>query len=170
MALCSTTWLDPEGYWNHRNTLTSVSIFPLYLSFLFLPSSYRRKKHISTLLNVRGMIRQAERQEILNVVRDFESSNGSTLPSRDHALFSDIPVTSEVHCINLGLIRVAMTLANWFSEARLRRHRKRSPRNRTTLPPEHLKEDKDMDYDWLQGNHMELMHIKCLVEQRLAHL
>ncbi|XP_029527268.1 exocyst complex component 3 isoform X1 [Oncorhynchus nerka] len=106
-----------------------------------------RKKHISTLLNVRGMIRQAERQEILNVVRDFESSNSSTLPCRDHALFSDIPVTTEVHCINLGLIRVAMTVANWFSEARLRRHRKRSPRNRTTLPPEQLKEDKDMDYD-----------------------
>lgn len=126
---------------------TNIGLYLPYLSFLFLPSSYRRKKHISTLLNVRGMIRQAERQEILNVVRDFESSNSSALPCRDHALFSDIPVTSEVHCINLGLIRVAMTVANWFSEARLRQHRKRSPRNRTTLPPEQLKEDKDMDYD-----------------------
>lgn len=93
------------------------------------------------------MIRQAERQEILNVVRDFESSNGSTLPSRDHALFSDIPVTSEVHCINLGLIRVAMTLANWFSEARPRRHRKKTPRNRTALPLEPLTEEKALDDD-----------------------
>ncbi|XP_055732261.1 exocyst complex component 3-like [Salvelinus fontinalis] len=106
-----------------------------------------RKKHVSTLLNVRGMMRQAEREEILNIVRDFESSGSSALLSRDHALFSDIPVTSEVHCINLGLIRVAMTLANWFSEARPRRHRKKTPRNRTTLPLEPLTEEKDMDDD-----------------------
>ncbi|CAB1352325.1 unnamed protein product [Coregonus sp. 'balchen'] len=106
-----------------------------------------RKKHISTLLNVRGMMHQAERQEILNIVRDFESSDSSALLCRDHVLFSDIPVTSEVHCINLGLIRVAMTLANWFSEARPRRHRRRTPRNRTTLPPEPPTEEKDMDDD-----------------------
>lgn len=93
------------------------------------------------------MMRQAEREEILNIVRDFESSGSSALLCRDHALFSDIPVTSEVHCINLGLIRVAMTLANWFSEARPRRHRKKNPRNRTTLPLERLTEEKDMDDD-----------------------
>uniref|UniRef100_A0A3P9A9T1 Exocyst complex component 3-like 2a n=1 Tax=Esox lucius TaxID=8010 RepID=A0A3P9A9T1_ESOLU len=87
-----------------------------------------RKKHVSTLLNVRGMMHQAERQEILNVVRDFESTDNCTVLCRDHALFSDIPITSELHCINLGLIRVAMTLANWFSEARPKRHRKRTSR------------------------------------------
>uniref|UniRef100_A0AAV2K0J7 Exocyst complex component Sec6 n=1 Tax=Knipowitschia caucasica TaxID=637954 RepID=A0AAV2K0J7_KNICA len=78
-----------------------------------------RKKHVSTLLNVRGMMRQAERQEILNIVKDFECS--SSLLSRDHALFSDIPITSEVHCISLGLLRLAMTVTNWFSEQRMRR-------------------------------------------------
>lgn len=79
-----------------------------------------RKKHVSTLLNVRGMMRQAERQEILNIVKDFECS--SVLMSRDHALFSDIPITSEVHCISLGLLRLVMTISNWFSEHRPRRH------------------------------------------------
>uniref|UniRef100_A0A3P8SYU0 Exocyst complex component 3-like 2a n=1 Tax=Amphiprion percula TaxID=161767 RepID=A0A3P8SYU0_AMPPE len=63
-----------------------------------------RKKHVSTLLNVRGMMRQAERQEILNIVKDFECS--SALMCRDHALFSDIPITSEVHCISLGFLRL----------------------------------------------------------------
>ncbi|XP_054902838.1 tumor necrosis factor alpha-induced protein 2 [Poeciliopsis prolifica] len=78
-----------------------------------------RKKHVSTLLNVRGTTRQAERQEILNVVKDFECS--SALIPRERALFADIPITSEVHCISLGLLRLAMTVSNWFSEHRPRR-------------------------------------------------
>ncbi|XP_061596645.1 exocyst complex component 3 [Cololabis saira] len=82
-----------------------------------------RKKHVSTLLNVRGMTRQAERQEILNVVKDLEvSGGGGGGATRDRAFFSDIPITSEVHCISLGLLRFAMTIANWFSEHRPRRN------------------------------------------------
>ncbi|KAG7225918.1 hypothetical protein INR49_018519 [Caranx melampygus] len=38
-----------------------------------------RKKHVSAILNIRGMTRQAERQEILNIVKDIESSDGSSL-------------------------------------------------------------------------------------------
>ncbi|XP_020484917.1 tumor necrosis factor alpha-induced protein 2 [Labrus bergylta] len=93
-----------------------------------------RKKHISTLLNIRGMMRQAERQEILNIVKDFECRNA--LMCRDHALFSEIPITSEVHCISLGLLRLAMTVSNWFSEHRLRRNRRSSARNATAHPAE----------------------------------
>uniref|UniRef100_A0A674MD73 Tumor necrosis factor alpha-induced protein 2 n=1 Tax=Takifugu rubripes TaxID=31033 RepID=A0A674MD73_TAKRU len=81
-----------------------------------------RKKHVSTLLNVRGMMRQAERQEILNIVKDFECSSAPMC--RDRALFSDIPITSEVHCVSLGLRRLAMTVSNWFSEHRPRRNHK----------------------------------------------
>uniref|UniRef100_A0A8C4E598 Exocyst complex component 3-like 2a n=1 Tax=Dicentrarchus labrax TaxID=13489 RepID=A0A8C4E598_DICLA len=99
-----------------------------------------RKKHVSTLLNIRGMMRQAERQEILNIVKDFECSN--VLMCRDHALFSDIPITSDVHCISLGLLRLAMTVSNWFSEHRLRRNRRTSARNATPQPAEsHNMED-----------------------------
>ena len=75
-----------------------------------------RKRHVSTLLNVRGMMRQAERQEILNVVKDFECS--AALMCRDRAIFSDIPIPSEVHCLSLGLLRLAMSVANWLSERR----------------------------------------------------
>ncbi|XP_047463900.1 exocyst complex component 3 [Mugil cephalus] len=97
-----------------------------------------RKKHVSTLLNVRGMMRQTERQEILNIVKDFECS--STLMCRDHALFSDIPITSEVHCISLGLLRLAMTVTNWFSEHRPRRNPRTSIRNATPQPTEHMED------------------------------
>lgn len=85
------------------------------------------KKHVSTLLNVRGMMRQAERQEILNVVKDFECSGA--LVCRDRALFADVPMTSEVHCLSLGLLRLAMTVSNWFSERRPRRSGGKSDRN-----------------------------------------
>lgn len=101
----------------------SIHHLPLFI----LPS--HRKKHVSTLLNIRGMMRQAERQEILNIVKDFECS--SALIYRDRALFSDIPITSEVHCVSLGLLRLAMTASNWFSEHRLRRNSKISARNAT---------------------------------------
>lgn len=97
-----------------------------------------RKKHVSTLLNIRGMMRQAERQEILNIVKDFECS--SDLMCRDHALFSDIPITSEVHCISLGLLRLAMTVSNWFSEHRPRRIRRTCGRNAAPQPAENMED------------------------------
>nr|XP_020469208.1 exocyst complex component 3-like [Monopterus albus] len=95
-----------------------------------------RKKHVSSLLNIRGMMRQAERQEILNIVKDFECS--SALMCRDRALFSDIPITSEVHCISLGLLRLAMTVSNWFSEHRLRQNHSASARNTTPQAAENM--------------------------------
>ncbi|XP_074466825.1 exocyst complex component 3-like protein 2 [Sebastes fasciatus] len=93
-----------------------------------------RKKHVSTLLNIRGMMRQAERQEILNIVKDFECRNA--LMCRDRALFSDIPITSEVHCISLGLLRLAMTISNWFSEHRPGRNHRTGGRHATPQPAE----------------------------------
>ncbi|XP_061754055.1 tumor necrosis factor alpha-induced protein 2 [Nerophis ophidion] len=90
-----------------------------------------RQKHVSTLLNVRGMMRQAERQEILNIVKDFQCS--SALLGRDHAVFSDIPITSEMHCISIGFLRLAMAVTNWLSEHRPRKRRRKSTRN--TRPP-----------------------------------
>ncbi|XP_061660300.1 exocyst complex component 3 [Syngnathoides biaculeatus] len=88
-----------------------------------------RQKHVSTLLNIRGMMRQTERLEILNIVKDFQCS--SPLICRDHAVFSEIPITSEMHCISLGFLRLAMAVTNWFSEHRPRRTCGRSARNMT---------------------------------------
>ncbi|XP_015233570.1 PREDICTED: tumor necrosis factor alpha-induced protein 2-like [Cyprinodon variegatus] len=86
-----------------------------------------RKKHVSAILNIRGMTRQAERQEILNIVKDIESSDGgpSSLP-RDRALFAEVPVTSEVHCLNVGLSRIALTASSCVSVLRPRRRKTRT--------------------------------------------
>ncbi|KAG9265152.1 exocyst complex component 3-like protein 2 [Astyanax mexicanus] len=84
-----------------------------------------RKKHVSAILNIRGMTRQMERQEILNIVKDIENSDSLSRLSRDRALFADVPVTSEVHCLNVGLSRIALTASSCFSG--LRRNRRRTP-------------------------------------------
>nr|XP_040045235.1 tumor necrosis factor alpha-induced protein 2 [Gasterosteus aculeatus aculeatus] len=97
-----------------------------------------RKKHVSAILNIRGTTRQSERQEILNVVKDIESIDGPGSGSgpgsgalsrltRDRALFSEVPVTSEVHCLNLGLSRVALTASSCFSTFRPRPRKTRAP-------------------------------------------
>lgn len=97
----------------------------------FYPLAFR-KKHVSAILNIRGMTRQAERQEILNVVRDIESSDGSSdgalgRLSRDRALFSEVPVTSEVRCLNVGLSRIAITASSCFGTLRPHSHKTRRP-------------------------------------------
>ncbi|KAM4742385.1 exocyst complex component 3-like protein 2 isoform 1-T2 [Anableps anableps] len=87
-----------------------------------------RKKHVSAILNIRGMTRQAERQEILNIVKDIESCDGGPSPlSRDRALFAEVPVTSEVHCLNVGLSRIALTASSCVSALRPRRRKARTP-------------------------------------------
>ncbi|XP_072771134.1 exocyst complex component 3-like protein 2 [Nerophis lumbriciformis] len=87
-----------------------------------------RKKHVSAILNIRGMTRQRERQEILNIVKDIESNDGGGLArlSRDRALFSEVPVTSEVHCLNVGLSRVALTASSCLATLRPRRRKART--------------------------------------------
>ncbi|KAJ3591426.1 hypothetical protein NHX12_009371 [Muraenolepis orangiensis] len=92
-----------------------------------------RKKHVSAILNIRGMTRQTERQEILNIVTDMENSESSALLTRHHALFSEVPVTSETHCLNLGLSRVALAMTACFTPARPPQE---SPRRRTQHNPD----------------------------------
>lgn len=87
---------------------------------------YGRKKHVSAILNIRGMTRQIERQEILNIVKDIENSDSLTQLSRDRALFADVPVTSEVHCLNMGLSRIALTASSFLYSLR-GRQRRRTP-------------------------------------------
>lgn len=97
-------------------------------------SPFCRKKHVASMLDLRGMRRQAERQEILNVVQDIESggsgdgvdgSGGRSSPvrlTRDRAVFADVQVTSEVRCLNLGLGR----LTSFFGRMRPRPRKDRS--------------------------------------------
>lgn len=91
---------------------------------------FGRKKHVASMLDLRGMRRQAERQEILNVVQDIESGGGDGVDgsggpvrlTRDRAVFAEVQVTSEVRCLNLGLGR----LASFFGGMRPRPRKDRS--------------------------------------------
>ncbi|XP_056603306.1 exocyst complex component 3 isoform X1 [Triplophysa dalaica] len=86
-----------------------------------------RRRHISAVLNVRGMVHQTDRQEILAVVRDFETSDISINLPRDRALFSEIAVAKDMPCLGLVLIRCALTVSSWVGSARP--HRKHSRRS-----------------------------------------
>lgn len=87
---------------------------------------------MASMLDLRGMRRQAERQEILSVVQDIESGGdgvdgsggggGLVRLTRDRAVFAEVQVTSEVRCLNLGLGR----LASFFGGMRPRPRKDRS--------------------------------------------
>ncbi|EPY87424.1 exocyst complex component 3-like protein [Camelus ferus] len=63
-----------------------------------------RRKHVATLLDIRGLRHTVARHEILAVARDLELSEGGALsPSRDHAFFADIPVPRPPFCLSLPL-------------------------------------------------------------------
>ncbi|XP_052448602.1 tumor necrosis factor alpha-induced protein 2 [Carassius gibelio] len=88
-----------------------------------------RRRHISAVLNVRGMVHQTDRQEILAVVRDLENSDSSINLPRDRALFSEIAVAKDMSCLGLVLIRFGLTVSSWVSSARPHRNRSRRSRN-----------------------------------------
>ncbi|XP_074872393.1 exocyst complex component 3-like protein 2 [Carettochelys insculpta] len=65
-----------------------------------------RKKHVAALLDVRGLRGQAQRQEILAVVKDLELSEDEVPLCRERAFFSEIATTHEVRCFPGALPRL----------------------------------------------------------------
>lgn len=128
------SWLD--GALSHISEIIQLEDVPsiqMEVGVLVKDFPDVRKKHVSAILNIRGTTRQTERQEILTIVKDIESSDGGggsgglARLSRDRALFSEVPVTSEVHCLNVGLSRIALTASSCFSTLRPRRRKTRTP-------------------------------------------
>lgn len=127
------SWLD--GALSHISEIIQLEDVPsvqMEVGVLVREFPDVRKKHVSAILNIRGMTRQTERQEILNIVKDIEcidGGGGASLArlSRDRALFSEVPVTSEVHCLNVGLSRIALTASSCFTSLRPRRRKARTP-------------------------------------------
>uniref|UniRef100_A0A4W5RW43 Exocyst complex component 3-like 2b n=1 Tax=Hucho hucho TaxID=62062 RepID=A0A4W5RW43_9TELE len=123
----SSSWLDSAiPHLSEIILLEDIPSIQMEVGVLVREFPDIRKKHVSAILNIRGMTRQMERQEILNIVKDIENSDTLTRLSRDRALFFEVPVTSEVHCLNLGLSRIALTASSCFSSLR-RRRTKRAP-------------------------------------------
>ncbi|KAL0972818.1 hypothetical protein UPYG_G00195110 [Umbra pygmaea] len=116
------TWLDSAvPHLSEIILLEDIPSIQMEVGMLVREFPDIRKKHVSAILNIRGMTRQTERQEILNVVKDIENSDMLTQLSRDRSLFSEVPVTSEVHCVNVGLSRIALSASSCFSRLRPRR-------------------------------------------------
>ncbi|XP_075771481.1 exocyst complex component 3-like protein 2 [Pelodiscus sinensis] len=65
-----------------------------------------RKKHVAALLDVRGLRGQAQRQEILGVVKDLELSGSRLSLCRERAFFSEIAATRDVRCFPGALPRL----------------------------------------------------------------
>lgn len=94
--------------------------------WVITPSLFaHRRRHISAVLNVRGMVHQTDRQEILAVVRDLENSDSSINLPRERALFSEIAVAKDMSCLGLVLIRFGLTVSSWVASARPHRNHSR---------------------------------------------
>ncbi|XP_037123295.1 exocyst complex component 3 [Syngnathus acus] len=136
------SWLD--GALSHISEIIQLEDIPsiqMEVGVLAREFPDIRKKHVSAILNIRGMTRQRERQEILNIVKDIESGAGASdggtgteggaagpaRITRDRALFSEVPVTSEVHCLNVGLSRVALAASSCYTTLRPRGRKARTP-------------------------------------------
>lgn len=120
------SWLD--GALTHLSEIIDLEELPaiqMEVGVLVREFPDVRRKHVAAILDIRGMTRQTERQEVLDVVKDLESDSVG-IP-RDRAVFAEVPVTSEVRCLNLGLSRIALTATSCFSSIRPRR-RKTRPR------------------------------------------
>ncbi|KAM4696426.1 exocyst complex component 3-like protein 2 [Rhinophrynus dorsalis] len=66
-----------------------------------------RKRHLSAILDVRGLWDPGPRQEILGVLHDLQDIDALT-PSRGAAgFFSDIQITRDTRCINVSMSRAS---------------------------------------------------------------
>uniref|UniRef100_A0A8C8SSN9 Exocyst complex component 3 like 2 n=1 Tax=Pelusios castaneus TaxID=367368 RepID=A0A8C8SSN9_9SAUR len=65
-----------------------------------------QSKHVAALLDVRGLRSQAQRQEILAVLKDVEVSEADVSLCRERAFFSEIPAMREVRCFPRALPRL----------------------------------------------------------------
>lgn len=66
-----------------------------------------RKRHLSSLLDVRGLWDPTERHQILGVLHDLEGADALP-PCRGAAgFFSEISITHDTHCIHVSLSRAS---------------------------------------------------------------
>ncbi|KAM9321945.1 exocyst complex component 3-like protein 2 [Gastrophryne carolinensis] len=91
-----------------------------------------RKRHLSSILDVRGLWDPAARHQILGVLHDLEGG-ASVAPCRGTpGFFSDITVTRDTRCINVSLSRASHFGRRTLS--RMTRRRRSSPSGATGGP------------------------------------
>uniref|UniRef100_UPI00398E34FA exocyst complex component 3 n=1 Tax=Pristiophorus japonicus TaxID=55135 RepID=UPI00398E34FA len=111
------SWLDPAiDHLAEIIKLKETSSIQMEVGVMVGSYPDVRKKHIAAVLNVRGDVSQANRQNILETLQDFDGGESSQGPSRDRALFAEIDVLAEMWCVNLD----ASCTAGCFSVFRRR--------------------------------------------------
>uniref|UniRef100_A0A8D0GVE8 Exocyst complex component 3 like 2 n=1 Tax=Sphenodon punctatus TaxID=8508 RepID=A0A8D0GVE8_SPHPU len=74
-----------------------------------------QKTHVSAILDVRGLRNQAQRQEILAVVKDLELVDGEMPLCRERSFFAEIPAMREVRCIQVSFHRLSHVILTCVS-------------------------------------------------------
>ncbi|XP_054855810.1 exocyst complex component 3-like protein 2 [Eublepharis macularius] len=93
-----------------------------------------QKKHVSAILDVRGLRNQVQRQDILAVLEGLEQTGEEASPCQEQAFFTKIP-TSEVSCLRVKLHRLShvghacLSRLRWRPRQLQRRQRQRPKDN-----------------------------------------
>ncbi|KAM6428400.1 exocyst complex component 3-like protein 2 isoform 2-T6 [Liasis olivaceus] len=119
----SSSWLDSVV--PHLAGILELEDTPtIQMEVAFLAREFPdvQKKHLSALLDVRGLQSQAQRQAILAALESSEPTGAEVAVPQDRAFFSEIP-TSEVFCVRVQLHRLSH-----FGLACISRVRRRPPR------------------------------------------
>ncbi|XP_069841646.1 exocyst complex component 3-like protein 2 isoform X2 [Dendropsophus ebraccatus] len=66
-----------------------------------------RKRHLSSLLDVRGLWDPSSRQQILGVLHDLESVDALPLSRSAPGFFSEIGITRDTRCLNISFSRAS---------------------------------------------------------------
>ncbi|KAM8952505.1 exocyst complex component 3-like protein 2 [Pelodytes ibericus] len=85
-----------------------------------------RKRHLSALLDVRGLWDPGPRQEILGVLHDLEGVDNLVPLRCSKGFFSDVPITRDTRCINVSFLRASQLGRRALSRLSQRERRTRS--------------------------------------------
>ncbi|XP_063168505.1 exocyst complex component 3-like protein 2 [Candoia aspera] len=103
----SSSWLDSVV--PHLAGILELEDTPaIQMEVAFLARAFPdvQKKHLSALLDIRGLQSQAQRQVILAVLESLELMEAEAAACQGRAFFSEIP-TSEVFCVRVQLHRLS---------------------------------------------------------------
>ncbi|XP_033014451.1 exocyst complex component 3-like protein 2 [Lacerta agilis] len=109
--------------------LEDIAAIQLEVGFLARDFPDVQKKHVSAILDIRGLQNQSHRQDILAAIESLELTEDGEVPCLDKAFFNEIP-TSKVFCVRFQLHCVSFWGATGLSRLRQMPQRRRQQRHR----------------------------------------
>ncbi|XP_048474143.1 exocyst complex component 3 [Rhincodon typus] len=100
------SWLNPAiGHLAEIISLKDTSSIQVEVGALVDSYPDVRKEHIAAVLNIRGDINHQSRQNILEMLQEFDSNDRGSILSRDGALFAEIDTAPGLQCVDLNMSR-----------------------------------------------------------------